>query len=377
MNFGFTEEQELLRSEVRKYLDENVPLEEVRKIADTPAGFSRETWKQIAELGWLGLTIPESHGGAGLGFVDWVVVLEETGRSLLPTPLVSSTLAAQALCWAGSEAQQKRWLPALAEGTTIGTLALLEQSDSHDASGISLRAESAAGDFTLRGEKLFVADAAAADLFVVSFRLGAGTEDGSDPVAFALVSRDQSGVSAQDVPGIDLTKRLGRLGLDGVRVSREDILPGGGAALLQRLVDAGAAAVSAEAIGAAEAALALTAGYAVERTQFGRPIGTFQGVKHPLAEMYVDIESFKSLVCYAAWCLDEDHVDASLAVSRAKAYASEAFARIGLDAVQLHGGIGYTWEYDAQLFLKRAKWMRPMFGDADWHYERVARLGGL
>jgi alkylation response protein AidB-like acyl-CoA dehydrogenase len=155
------------------------------------------------------------------------------------------------------------------------------------------------------------------------------------------------------------------------------VLPKGNAAAISQLFDVGALAVTAEAVGAAEAALQLTASYAKQRVQFGRPIGTFQAVKHPLAEMYVDIQSFQSLVYYGAWCVDHGHKDLPLAVSRAKAYASEALPRIGIDAIQLHGGIGYTWEYDAQLYLKRAKWLRPAFGDADWHYERVARLGGL
>jgi alkylation response protein AidB-like acyl-CoA dehydrogenase len=172
---------------------------------------------------------------------------------------------------------------------------------------------------------------------------------------------------------MDLTRRLGRLRLDGVHVAADALLPGGSAEALEWLLDAGATAVAVEAVGAAEAALALTTRYAGQRIQFGRPIGQFQGVKHPLAEAYVDIESWKSLAYYAAWCLDEDHPDRSRAASRAKAYAAEAFPRIGIQAVQLHGGIGYTWEYDAQLFLKRAKWVRPAFGDADWHYERVAR----
>jgi len=164
-----------------------------------------------------------------------------------------------------------------------------------------------------------------------------------------------------------------------VRLPPDAILGGDGqaGATIARLQDLGAAATAAEMVGAAEAALQLTVSYAGERVQFGQPIGAFQGVKHPLAEMYVDLESFRSLVYYAAWCLDEGAEDASLATSRAKAYASEAFARIGLDAIQLHGGIAYTWEYDAQLYLKRAKWARPMFGDADYHYERIASLGGL
>ena len=373
MNFGFTEEQELLRSEVRKFLDENCPLEEVRKISESPEGFSRELWKQIAELGWLGLTVPEEHGGADLGWVDLVVILEEAGRTLFPSPLISTTLAAAAIRESGSAEQQARWLPRIADGSAIGTLALLEADDIQGAEGIRLRATEDAT--LLDGEKLFVCDAGAADLFVVALRSGEGPMD----LRLAVVERGAEGVASEDLPGIDLTKRLGRVRFDGVRLAPEDLLGGGGpaGAVTTRLQDLGAVAVAAEMVGAAEAALQLTVGYSQERVQFGQPIGTFQGVKHPLAEMYVDIESFRSLVYYAAWCLDEGHEDAALAASRAKAYASEALARIGIDAIQLHGGIGYTWEYDAQLYLKRAKWARPMFGDADYHYERVASLGGL
>ncbi len=167
------------------------------------------------------------------------------------------------------------------------------------------------------------------------------------------------------------------MALDGVKIGRDAVLPKGNAAAIAHLLDAGALAVTAEAVGVAEAALRLTASYAKQRVQFGRPIGTFQAVKHPLAEAYVDTQSFQSLVYYAAWCLDHGHKDLPLAVSRAKAYASEALPKLGIDAIQLHGGIGYTWEYDAHLYLKRAKWLRPAFGDADFHYERVASLGGL
>jgi alkylation response protein AidB-like acyl-CoA dehydrogenase len=375
MNFGFTEEQELLRAEVRKLLDQDCPLAEVRKLAETPEGFSRELWKRIAELGWVGLTIPEAYGGAGLGQVDQVVLLEETGRSLFPSPLVSCALAAAALRLAGSEAQRARWLPRIADGSAVATVALLEASDLLAPEGVALEGRPEGPGFALSGEKLFVHDAGAADLFVVAFRSGPAREE----VSLALVERGAPGVAAQDLPGIDLTKRSGRLRLDGARVAPESLLgaPGTAWPTVARLLDLGAFSAAAEAIGAAEAALALTVGYAKQRVQFDAPIGRFQGVKHPLAEMHVDVESWKSLVYYAAWALDEDHPDAPLAVARAKAYASEAFARIGVDCVQLHGGIGFTWEYDAQLFLKRSKWVRPAFGDADHHYERVAALGGL
>jgi len=374
MNFGFTEEQELLRSEVRKFLDESCPLEQVRKITEDAngPGYSREQWQQIAELGWLGLIVPEAQGGAGLGWVDWVVLLEETGRTLFPSPLVSNTLAAHAIRRFGSPKQQARWLPQLADGSSIGTLALLEEDGAPSPQGIRLAGRSAGKSLTLTGEKCFVGDASAADLFVVAFRRGKGKELG-----LAVVERGTAGLSARDLPGIDLTKRVGGVAFDRVRVDQSAVLAKGSAAAVTHLFDAGALAVTAEAVGAAEAALRLTASYAKQRIQFGRPIATFQGVKHPLAEMYVDIQSFQSLVYYAAWCLDQGAKELPLAVSRAKAYASEALPRIGIDVIQLHGGIGYTWEYDAHLYLKRAKWLRPAFGDADWHYERVAALGGL
>jgi alkylation response protein AidB-like acyl-CoA dehydrogenase len=374
MNFGFTEEQELLRSEVRKFLDESCPLELVRKITEDAngRGYSRDLWQRIAELGWLGLTIPEAHGGAGLGWVDLVVVLEETGRSLFPSPFVSNTLAAHAIRRFGSARQQAQHLPRLADGSAVGTVALFEEDAVPGTEGVRLAGRAAGKSLTLTGEKVLVGDAAAADLVVVAFRKGKSRELG-----LAVLERGTQGLVAKDLPGIDLTKRLGRISLDGVKIGRDAVLPKGNAAAIAHLLDVGALAVTAEGVGAAEAALRLTAGYAKQRVQFGRPIGTFQAVKHPLAEMYVDVQSFQSLVYYAAWCVDHGHKDLPLAVSRAKAYASEALPRLGIDAIQLHGGIGYTWEYDAHLYLKRAKWLRPCFGDADWHYERVAALGGL
>ena len=370
MNFGFTEEQDLLRQEVRKFLDENCNTEEVRKIGETPEGYSKDLWKQIAELGWVGLTIDEVHGGAGLGWVDLVVLLEETGRSLFPSPLLASTIAAAAIGEAGSDEQGARFLPGLADGSSIATLALVEASDRLGAEGVELAGAPDGDGFLLTGEKRYVADAGNADLFVVAFRVGAG----DDGVRLAVVPSDAGGITIENTPSMDLTKRLGNVRFDGVAVAGADVLA---STPLSRILDLATAALTAEMIGAAEGATALTVKFTQERIQFGKPIGQFQGVKHPLAEMYVDVESFKSLVYYAAWALDEEHEDASRAVSMAKAYASDAFARIGIDSIQLHGGVGYTWEYDAQLYLKRSKWARSQYGDATHHYERVASLGGL
>ncbi len=375
MNFGFTEEQELLRSEVRKFLDDQCPMEQVRKIMESESGYSAELWTQLAELGWLGLTIPEEYGGAGLGWVDLVVLLEETGRSLFPSPFISTTLTAAAILEAGNDEQKKAWLPALANGSAIGTLALLEQVDVLSADGITLLAKTDGDDFILTGEKSFVNDAGAATHFVVAFRTGEGAED----LGLAVIERDAEGVNAQSFPGIDQTKRVGSLSLENVRVASGAVLGTAGQAwpLISRLLDRGAIAVTAEMVGAAEGALYMTVQFAKDRIQFGDPIGRYQGVKHPLAEMYVDVESFKSMVYYAAWTIDESPGEAERSVSLAKAYATDAFTRIGIDGVQLHGAVGYTAEYDIQLYLKRSKWARPMFGDADHHYERVASLGGL
>ena len=362
MNFGFTEEQELLRQEVRKFLDAHCPLEEVRKLMETPEGFSRDLWKQMGELGWIGLPIAEVHGGAGLGWVDLVVLLEEMGRTLFPSPFLATTIAAAAIREAGSDAQQAQWLPLLADGSKIGSLAYLEASDRHDEAGLELAAKPNGAGVVLSGEKVQVLDAAAADLFVVAWRGG-----------LAVVERNAKGVTVTPTPSIDQTRRVGRVRFDDVAVAAGAVLAN--PAALGRVLDLATAAVTAELLGAAEQAIRITVDYAKEREQFGQPIGRFQGVKHPLAEMYVDVESAKSILYYAAWCLDEGDADASRAVSLAKAYASEAFARIGIDAVQLHGGVGFTWDYDPHLYLKRSKWARPAFGDSDFHYDRAIALG--
>jgi alkylation response protein AidB-like acyl-CoA dehydrogenase len=308
--------------------------------------------------------------------VDLTVVLEECGRTLFPSPLLACNLAVLALRENGSAAQQERWLPGIADGSWIVSLALLEANDVLGPDGVRTRGRRESGEWVLHGEKLFVPDATAAGHFVTAFRSGEGPED----VSLAVIDRAADGVAVADVPSLDATKRGGRIDLDGVRIPEDCVLTGSrnaGWQSVARLLDHAAAAVTAEAIGAAEGAHALIVQYAKQRVQFGSLIGRYQGVKHPLADMYVDIESFKSLLYYAAWCLDESPEEAPLYVSMAKAYASDAFTRIGIDGIELHGALGYTWEYDAQLYLKRSKWMKSAFGGSDYHYDRVANLRGL
>ncbi len=366
MNFGFTGEQELLREQVVRFLEERCPSSTVRSIMATDAGYSREHWEQMAALGWLGLMIDEEHEGVGLGWIDLIVVLEEMGRSLCPSPFISHCLTASTLCELGSDQQKKACLPGLATGDTIGTVAVLDVPDDPIADNITLAAQVESDGIVLTGAKPFVSDAGSANLFLVAYRQG-------DALGLAIVHRQDHGVSTSSAATMDLTKRTGTLTLDAVRVPADQLIPVTEAQLV-RLLDKGIVAVTAEMVGAAEAIVDLTSGYARERIQFGHPIGKYQGVKHRLAEMYVDVESFKSLVYFAAWCVDEDPGQLPRAASLAKAYASDAFAQMGIDGVQLHGAIGFTQEYDIQLYLKRSKWARPMFGDADYHYERVAAL---
>jgi alkylation response protein AidB-like acyl-CoA dehydrogenase len=375
MNFGFSEEQDLLRAEVRKFLEQNAPLERVREITEAGDSNDPHLWARMAELGWVGLTMPEEYGGVGLDLETLIVVLEETGRMLFPSPLISTVLASKAIERFGTDEQKARWIPGLANGTCIGTFAFLEEDDALTPEGVETLAKPDGDELILSGSKLFVMDAATADLFVIAVRTGADAE----AISLVVVEEGAAGLSASEFEGMDLTKRIGRVDLEDVRVASDQLLGdvNDGWSSCRWLLNLGAALVTAEAVGSAERALEITTDFAKQRIQFDQPIGKFQGVKHPLAEIYVDVESFRSLVYYATWAIDQNAEDAEIAVSRAKAYCADAFPKAGILGVQLHGGVGYTWEYDIQLYLKRSKWIRPMFGDADYHYERIARLGDL
>ncbi|MCZ6657965.1 MAG: acyl-CoA/acyl-ACP dehydrogenase [Gammaproteobacteria bacterium] len=367
MNFGFTEEQELLRDQVRRFMREACTMQKVRVLAKEQHGFDAELWKQVADLGWLGLITPEQYGGSGLKWIDLTVVLEETGRGLSPLPIASQILSTAAILKTGSASHKSDWLPAMADGSAICSLALYDDPNWIHPDAIQLEGIEADGQVVLNGAKPFVADAMCADYFLLACKVG-------DATHLAALHKDQVKITPQ-VP-MDLTKPMGRVVLDNVTVDAEFVLPLARADLAF-LTDCGAVAVTAEMVGAAEQTLAITSDYAKERRQFGKPIGQYQGVKHRLADIYVDVESFKSLLYYAAWTVDDAPDELPRAVSLAKGYASDAFARIGIDGVGLHGAIGFTAEYDIQLYLKRSKWARPMFGDSDYHLDRVATLGGL
>ena len=338
---------------------------------ETEDAMSPALWDEIASLGWLGLLVGEEHGGAGLTWVDFVVLLEETGRSLLPSPLVSTALSITGVEEAGSEAQKAAWLPRFADGSAIGTLAILEADDVPGPTGIALEASVEGAAHVLTGEKCFVHDVGSAQVFLIAYRAGG-------ELALALVPADRAGVSVERAPVLDETKRIGTLRLADVRIEEADRLEAKPAAeTVAFLLDCGAIAVTAEALGATEQSTAITVQYAKDRVQFGSPIGRYQGVKHRLADQWVDAESIKSLLYYGAWAIENSREELARYSSLAKAYIADAFTRAGVECIQLHGAVGYTLEYDIQLYLKRSKWVRPAFGDADYHRDRLATLRNL
>jgi len=378
MDIGFTEEQELLRDTARKFLDSQCPTKFVREMMATDAAVTEEFWRQLADNGWLGITYPEGAGGSGLGLVDLVVLMEEIGRAVMPGPYLATVLlGGTAIAVAGSPEQRRDWLPRIAAGEVKATLAVTEPNARWDAAGITATAREARGGFALSGTKMFVPDAHLADVLVVAAR----SRDGStmeDGVSLFLVPKDMPGLAIRRLPAVDETRKLCEVRFDNVAVPTSALLGElhRGWAPLQQVIDRAAVALSAEMCGAAQRVLEMTVDYAKLRVAFGKPIGSYQGVKHKCADMLVEIENAKSLTYYAAWAVDENEADAPLAVSMAKAAASDAGRKVCAAGIQLHGGIGMTWEHDLQLYLKRAKAGEVAFGDASWHRERVAQLMG-
>lgn len=379
MDIGFSEEQELLRDTARKFLDAECTTKFVRQMMETEAAVTPEFWRRLAENGWLGICYAEEAGGSGLGLLDLVVLMEEIGRAVMPGPFPATVLlGGAAVAEAGSTAQQREWLPRLAAGEAKAALAVLEPNARWDAAGISgTHAREAPGGFALSGTKMFVPDAHLADVLVIAAR----TRDGStleDGVSLFLVPRGARGVGINRLPSIDETRKLCEIELADVQVPAAALLGQlhEGWAPLSRVIERATVALSAEICGAAQRVLDLTVDYAKMRVAFGKPIGSYQGVKHRCADMLVEIENARSLTYYAAWAIDEDDPEARMAVSMAKAAASDAGRKVCAAGIQLHGGTGMTWEHDLHLYLKRAKADEVAFGDATWHRERIARLLG-
>jgi len=379
MNFGFNEEQELLRSTARKFFDNECASETVRKLMEGPEGMTRELWKKLAEQGWLGLIVPDEHGGMGLGIVDLVVLMEEMGRAVVPGPFFSTVLlGGLAILEGGTDAQKKAWLPRLASGEARAALAWMEPSADLGARGITLQAAAKGGGHTFNGTKLFVQDAHTADVIVVAARTATG-KTSEEGISLFLVPKGSAGLTVTLLPTMDQTRKLCEVAFKDVAVGPEALMgqAGSGWAPLARVIDKATVGLCAEMCGGAQKVLDMTVEYAKIRQAFGRPIGSYQGVKHKAADMLVDVENSKSITYYAAWAMDEGVAEGPLAVSMAKAYVSDAYRRVAGAGIQLHGGIGFTWEHDLHLYFKRAKGSEFTFGDATWHRERVAQLVNL
>jgi alkylation response protein AidB-like acyl-CoA dehydrogenase len=379
MNFGFSDEQELLRSTARKFFENECPSEVVRTLMETPEGMSPELWAKLAEQGWLGLIYPEAYDGMGLGFVDLTVLMEEMGRAVVPGPYFSTVLlGGLAILEAGNEDQKKAWLPRIGSGEVRVALAWMEPSAMLGPEGISLVASAHGERFTLSGTKLFVQDAHIADAIVVAARTPPG-KAASEGVTLFLVPRGAAGLEVKLLPTMDQTRKLCEVTLRDAAVGSEAVLgeAGKGWEPLGRVLDRATVALCAEMCGGAQKVLDMTVEYAKIRQAFGRPIGSYQGVKHRAADMLVDVENSKSITYYAAWAMDEGVAEGPLAVSMAKAYVSDAYRRAAAAGIQLHGGIGFTWEHGLHLYFKRAKGSEFTFGDATYHRERVAQLINL
>ena len=374
MNFSFTEEQEELRRYTRQWLDENCPLETVRQLMDTDAGYDRGHWQAIAEMGWLAMAIPEEWGGAGFSFLELFVLLEEQGRSLFCSPFLSTVvMAASVVEEAGDRRQKQQVLPAIAEGDLTAAVAFTEPNGRWDAAGVAARAEPRdGGGWILNGTKSFVLDGQVADLLVVAARTGQG-------VSLFLVPGEAEGVTRRRLQTMDQTRKQAEIELRDVKLESHALLgsDGGGWPVLERMMERAAVALAAEQVGGAQACLGMAVDYAKVRKQFGRPIGSFQAIKHKCADMLAQVESARSAAYYAGWAVSEDNEERPLMASLAKSYCSEAYFASAAENIQIHGGIGFTWEHDAHLYFKRAKSSELLFGDPSFHREKIADLLGL
>jgi alkylation response protein AidB-like acyl-CoA dehydrogenase len=371
MNFAFSEEQDELRSAVRRFLEDKSPETEVRRLMETTEGYDTAVWSQMADqLGLQSLTIPEEFGGSGFSYVELIVVLEEMGAALLCAPFFSTVaLGANALLTSGDDSAKADLLPGIASGETIATLAFTEDSGRWDIGGVALEATPSGDGWVLNGHKSFVLDGHVADLILVVGRTDAG-------ISLFSVAGDADGLTRTPLATMDQTRKQARLEFSGTpaRLIGTD---GGAEAGLSKTLDLAAVALAAEQVGGAQRCLDTAVEYAKTRIQFGRPIGSFQAIKHKCADMLLEVESSKSAAYYAGWAAAEDSDELPVVASLAKSYCSEAYFHAAAENIQIHGGIGFTWEHPAHLYFKRAKSSELLFGDPAYHRELLAQRIGI
>jgi alkylation response protein AidB-like acyl-CoA dehydrogenase len=369
VNFAFSDEQEALRSSIRKFLTDTSPEPEVRRLMETAEGYNPQVWQQMAEqLGLLALIVPTEYGGQGFSFLELIVVFEEMGRSLLCAPFFSTVAMATTLLLAlDDEMACKDLLPQIADGSRIATVALAEEKGTWIPADVMMPAARAETGWALSGEKFYVTDGHIADLVLVVARTPAG-------LSVFAVDKEAAGLTAHLFSAMDKTRKLARLTFDGTPARL--LGPEGGAeTAVAKMLDLAAVALAAEQVGGAQRVLEIAVAYAKIREQFGRAIGSFQAIKHKCANMLLEIEASKSAAYYAGWAAAEDNAELPIVASVAKAYCSEAYVHAAGENIQIHGGIGFTWEHPAHLYLKRAKSSELLLGAPDYHRERL--LQGL
>jgi alkylation response protein AidB-like acyl-CoA dehydrogenase len=364
-----SDEQLALRDAVRRFLADRAPLPRVRALMDTPDGIDRAVWDQAGtQLGLQGIAIPEAYGGGGFTFAEQAIVLEELGGALYGGPyLASAVLAATALLASPDEAARRELLPGIASGQTVATLAFTEDDGSWAPEAVRLAASGDGVGWVLDGHKSFVLDGHTADLILVVARAGSG-------LALFAVQPGAQGLVRRGLPTLDQTRKLARLEFGSVPAR---LIDGDGAAVLARTLDVAAIALAAEQLGGAQRALDMAVSYAKDRQQFGRPIGSFQAIKHRCADLLLEVESLRSAVGYAAAAVAEDSAEIPVVASLVKAYASDVYFHVAAESIQIHGGIGFTWEHDAHLYFKRAKASELFLGDASYHREHLAERIGV
>jgi alkylation response protein AidB-like acyl-CoA dehydrogenase len=379
MEFILTEEQQLLQDTAREFVNKNSSLRRIRALRDSgdALGFSRDLWSEMAKLGWLGIIFPEQYGGAGLGYTEMMVILEELGRGLMPEPVISNMLlAGSAIASGGSEAQREAVLPPLIAGDLLLALAYQEPRSRYDPHHVETRAEKSPRGWKLTGEKVHVLDAFGADRLVVSARTSGATRD-RDGITLFLLDTHAPGLGIERQSRID-SRNAAIVRLDGVSAGADDVIGAGdhGADLLEAALERSTIGLCAEMLGSMNAAMAMTLDYLKTRVQFGVPIGSFQALKHRAAKMFIETELARSAVLAAHKALDENGPQVAEIASLAKARCSDAFVLIANESVQMHGGIGMTDEHDVGFFIKRARVAELTFGDADYHRNRFAELRG-
>ena len=379
MEFAFSQDQDELRRAARRFLEVASSEERVRAVMETEQGYDSATWQQLSEeLAWTGLTIPEEYGGLGMSYLDLHPLMEEMGRALLCSPFFSTIcLGANALLLGGNGVQKERHLPGIAAGETTATLAYAEKNGQLDAAGIEATCSRTAAGYILRGTKSYVLDGHTADLLIVAARTE--NSEGAEGVSLFLVPGDADGVKRAWLPTMDQTRRLASVELNDVVVPADALVgeEGRGWALCERTLDLARIALAAEQVGAAEMCLDMSVEYAKVRKQFGRPIGSFQAIKHKCADMLMMIESARSAAFYASALAGQGERDLEEAASSAKAFCSDTFFHCAAENIQIHGGIGFTWEHAAHMYFKRAKAAEVLFGAPSFHRERVAKRMGL